>query len=322
MRAIVATLVLLAIAQNPVAPGGVPVPRVDHHQHLLSPAASQFMNAIAARRGGQSFRKEEPVSAKQLVAMLDAAGIARAVVLSNAYYFDPIRRGREAFPQVQAENDWTAQEVAAFSDRLIAFCSFSPLKDYAIEELERCARSGAFKGLKLHFGTSGVDLRNTEHVEKVRRVFEAANSHRLPIIIHVRASPDSGREHAEILLKQLLPVAPDVPVQIAHLWGGAEFAEGALAAYADAIVARQPATASLYFDVAQIASVMGRDQGALKRAAAEIRRIGIGRIVYGSDGPTFGNSRPREAWAAFRKMMPLTNDEFTAIANNVAPYAR
>jgi predicted TIM-barrel fold metal-dependent hydrolase len=321
MGAIVPIFVVLAIAQNPVASGGVPLPRVDHHQHLLSPAATQFMNAIAGRRG-QSFRNEEPVDAKQLVAMLDAAGIARAVVLSNAYYFDPIRRGREAYPQVQAENDWTAKEVATFPDRLIAFCSFSPLKDYALEELERCARSGAFKGLKLHFGTSGVDLRNSEHVEKVRRVFAAANSHRLPLIIHVRASPDSGRDHAEIVLTQLLPAAPDVPVQIAHLWGGAEFAEGALAAYADAIVARQPATARLSFDVAQIASVIGRDQGALKRAAAEIRRIGIGRIVYGSDGPTFGNLQPLEAWGAFRKALPLTNDEFTVIANNVALYAR
>jgi predicted TIM-barrel fold metal-dependent hydrolase len=254
--------------------------------------------------------------------MLDAAGIARAVVLSNAYYFDPIRRGREAYAQVQAENDWTAREVAAVPDRLIAFCSFSPLKDYAIEELERCARSGAFKGLKLHFGTSGVDLMNSDHVDRVRRVFAAANAHRLSIIVHVRASPDSGREHARVLLTQLLPAAPDVSVQIAHLWGGAEFAEGALAVYADAIVGKQPATARLYFDVAQIASVIGRDQGALKRAAAEIRRIGIERIVYGSDGPTFGNSQPREAWAAFRKSMPLTNDEVTAIANAVAPYAR
>ena len=45
-------------------------------------------------------------------------------------------------------------------------------------------------------------------------------------------------------------------------------------------------------------------------------------VARGSDGPEFGNVQPREAWAAFRTMMPLTNDEFTAIANNIAPYAR
>jgi predicted TIM-barrel fold metal-dependent hydrolase len=294
---------------------------VDHHQHLLSPTSIQFMNAIAARRG-QSPNKDEPVTARRLVAMLDAAGIERAVVLSNAYYYDGIRRGPEAYLQVQAENDWTAREVASFPSRLVAFCSFSPLKDYAIEELERCARSGAFRGIKLHFGNSGVDLKNHEHVEKVRRVFEAANRHRLAIIIHVRASPDSAREHAEVLLNQLLPAAPDVPVQIAHLWGGAEFSEGALAAYADAVAARQPATAKLYFDVAELALVIGRDQRSLQRSVAQIRRIGLDRILYGSDGPTLGNVQPREAWAAFLKRVPLAKEELAVIAGNVAPYAR
>ena len=253
--------------------------------------------------------------------MLDAAGIDRAVVFSNAYYFDGPRRGATGYPQVQAENDWTAKALSEFPGRLIGFCSFSPIQDHALVALDRCVASKAFKGLKLHFGTCGVDLKNLEHVEKVRRVFAAANTHRLPIAVHVRASPESGREHAEVLLNQILPAAPDVPVQIAHLWGGAGFSEGALAAYADAVAARRPAS-NLYFDVAEIASVIRNDQGALKRAAALMRRIGMVRIVYGSGGPEFRNLQPREAWIAFRKSMPLSDEEFSAIASNVAPYAR
>jgi len=286
---IAAAVLSMALLQSAASPTGPLAPRVDHHQHLLSPATIERINAGAARLGRPSrARGEEPVTAKRLVAMLDAAGIERAVVLSNAYYFDGIRLGPEAYPVVQAENDWTAMEVAGFPSRLIAFCSFSPLKDYAIQELDRCARSGTFKGLKLHFGNSGVDLKNRDHVEKVRRVFEAANSRRLPIIVHVRASPDSGREHAEVVLTQLLPAAPDVVVQIAHLWGGAEFSEGALAAYADAVAAHKPATGNLYFDVAELALVVGNNKGTLKRAAEQIRRIGIDRILFGSDGPEFG----------------------------------
>ena len=316
-------VLFVALLQSAQSTSGPLAPRVDHHQHLLSPSTIELLNAGAARLGRPSrARGETPVTAKRLIAMLDATGIERAVVLSNGYYFDGIRRGPETYPLVQAENDWTAQEVAGFPSRLIAFCSFNPLQDHAIVELERCARSGAFKGVKLHFGTSLVDLKNRGHVEKVRRVFEAANTHRLPIIVHVRASPESGREHAEIVLTQLLPAAPDVPVQIAHLWGGAEFSEGALSAYADAVAAHLPATRNLYFDVAELALVIKNDKGSLKRSAEQIRRIGIDRILYGSDGPEFGNVQPREAWAAFRKAMPLTNDEFAAIANNVAPYLR
>ena len=63
----------------------------------------------------------------------------------------------------------------------------------------------------------------------MRRIFEAANSHRLAITVHVRGDRRYGREHAEIFLNQLLPAAPDTPVQIAHLWGGDGFSEGAAA---------------------------------------------------------------------------------------------
>jgi hypothetical protein len=55
--------------------------------------------------------------------------------------------------------------------------------------------------------------------------------------------------------------------------------------------------------------------------AARIREIGVDRIVYGSDGAAGGNLAPREAWATFRQL-PLTEAEFKAIANNIAPYMR
>jgi hypothetical protein len=56
--------------------------------------------------------------------------------------------------------------------------------------------------------------------------------------------------------------------------------------------------------------------------ATVLRQIGVGRILYGSDGPFFGNDQPAEAWGTFRREMPLTGDEFKAIANNIAPYVR
>jgi predicted TIM-barrel fold metal-dependent hydrolase len=113
--------------------------------------------------------------------MLDATGIQRAVVLSDAYYFDsPLNAALvRSDTEVLAENDWTAQEVARFPERLIGFCSFNPLRDYALAELERCAKTSIFKSLKLHFGGSVVDLKKPAACERVRHVFEAANSRRL-----------------------------------------------------------------------------------------------------------------------------------------------
>ena len=261
---------------------------------------------------------------EQLIKDLDAVGTKRAAVLSVAYYFGSrISRGlADEYAKVRAENDWAAEQVARYPDRLFGFCSFNPLQDYALAELGRCADNRILKGLKLHFSMSEVDLKNPSHVEKVRNVFAAANKHRMPTIVHVRADQTYGREHAEILLTQILPAAPDITVQIAHFWGGEGFSESALTAYADAVSARRPATRNLYFDVAELELVLGGRDESLKKAAALMRRIGLRRILWGSDGPKFGDAPSRESWTKFRTTVPLSQRELRTIAGNVAPYMR
>ena len=148
------------------------------------------------------------VDAKRLVELLDEAGIRKGVVLSDAYWFDSRRDEREpddtVLPKVRAENDWTAAQVAQFPDRLVAFCSFNPLREYALAELNRCVKSGSFRGLKLHFNTSGVNLHNADHLSRVRLIFETANHLRMPVILHARTRPDYGAEEARIILEQLV----------------------------------------------------------------------------------------------------------------------
>jgi predicted TIM-barrel fold metal-dependent hydrolase len=262
--------------------------------------------------------QEPVVTAEDLIAMLDAAAIQRAVVLSDAYYFDAPNTADtgDRAAAVRAENDWTAEQVMRFPGRLVAFCSVNPLASYAVNEVDRCAKTGRFKGLKLHFSASGVDLLNREHVEKLRRVVEAANRNRLPLIMHVRAGGAYGREHALVLL-DVLTSAPDVSIQIAHLWGGESFSEPALTAFAEAVEAKHPATRHLFFDVAQM---WNASEESLTRAVALMRRIGMHRMLYGSDGPQFGGAPPAEAWKRFRTRVPLTDEEFGTIATNVAPY--
>ncbi len=265
----------------------------------------------------------EPLAADKLIALLDEAGIRRAVVLSVAYWFgSPLGKPVEdEYAKVKAENDWTAAQVARFPDRLVAFCSFNPLKDYAIQELGRCARDLRVKGLKLHFGNSGVDVKNPEHVEKLRRVFAEANRLRVAIVAHLWTDPTYGRREAESFLNQILPAAPDVPVQIAHMAGGGPgWTDPALAVYADAISAGDPRTRNLYFDVATVADAQTAEDE--KLLASRIRQIGLRRILYGSDAAFGGRSTPRQEWGTFRGLVPLTDEEFKIIAGNAAPYLR
>jgi predicted TIM-barrel fold metal-dependent hydrolase len=263
----------------------------------------------------------EPKSAEQLIAQLDEAGIRRAAVLSVAYWygspFMPKAEGDE-YANVRAENDWTAKEAARFPDRLVAFCSFNPLKDYALEEIDRCAKVPQVKGLKLHFGNSGVDVLNPDHLEKLRRVFARANERRLAIAVHLWTDQDYGRKHAEAFLSQLLPAAPDIPVQIAHFAGGGPgYTDEALEVYAEAIAAGDPRTKNLYFDIATVADEQ-KDE-VLRMFAKRIRQVGLQRVLYGTD---LGPPLARQSWLTFRTTVPLTDDEFRTIAGNVAPYFR
>lgn len=265
-----------------------------------------------------------------LIAQLDAAGIDKAVVLSVAYvYGDPRRNLPDAAARIQAENDWTASQVARFADRLIGFCSVAPLAASALDELARCASRPGLAGLKLHLGNSGVDLRDPAHVAAVARVFAAANDLGWPIVAHMKTRGAAyGRRDAEIFLERILPRAPDVPVQVAHMAGSAPgypaFADEAFGVLAEAVQAKDPRARNLYFDVTTVVTAKtSRDNAEL--IARRLRQVGLRRVLFGADlalGGDSGTPPPREAWAIFRAMLPLTDAEFDDIAANRAPYLR
>jgi predicted TIM-barrel fold metal-dependent hydrolase len=292
-------------------------PLIDHHQHFFGPAVTTLSPGV------------QPIAGTELVVLLDSAGIRRAVVLSVAYQFgNPNRPPIEnEYAQVQAENDWTSRQVARFPDRLLGFCSVNPLKEYALDEIARCAKDRRLRsGLKLHFGNSDVDLNNRQHVDQLRRVFSAANGQQMAIVVHMRSSVTQKRSYganeARIFLNDVLPAAPDVVVQIAHLAGAGGYddplIDQALAVFVAAIANHDARMAHIYFDVSGVAGLGDwRKQGSL--IAARIREIGVERILYGSDGAGGGNLTPRGAWAAFRQL-PLTEAEFRTIASNIAPY--
>lgn len=305
------TLLLVSAAH------GQSAPRADHHQHLFSPAIAELISTT-------------PIAAADLIALLDAAGIKRAAVLSVAYMFgSPSRTVENEYEKVKAENDWTGRQVALYPDRLIGFCGFNPLEDYALDELARCAKIPQLRhGIKLHFGNSVVDYHNPDHIARVRKVFAAANQHRMAITVHMRASISRklsyGRDEARIFLSELAPAAPDVPIQIAHLTGAGGYddplVDQAVSVFVEAIEKGDPRAKQLYFDVTGVALPSAPAERA-SLLALRIRQLRPQRILYGSDAAAGGNLPPREAWAAFRKL-PLTEAEFAVIAGNLAPYLR
>src|SRR5882724_1424729 len=287
-------------------------PKVDHHQHLFSPELAKLISPPPPEKPIQ------PITAADLIRLLDQAGIQRAVVLSTAYIWSqPSRNVPQDAQKVRAENDWTSQQVAQFPKRLVGFCSVDPLKHYALDELKRCSKDPHLRtGLKLHLANSAVDYHNAAHIEKLQQVFRAANGYGMAIVVHMRPSIHLkmayGAAEARIFLEKLLPAAPSVPIQIAHLCGTASFSQdppvdAALGVFIDAIEKKDPRTKHLWFDVATVADADATSEQA-RYLAKRIREIGVKRVLYGSDAAIPPNF-PKAGWATFRKL-PLTEDEF------------
>jgi predicted TIM-barrel fold metal-dependent hydrolase len=174
-----------------------------------------------------------------------------------------------------------------------------------------------------------VQLDQPAHVEQLGRVFRAANAQRMALVIHLRASISKNRPYgaaqARIFLEELLPLVPDIPVQIAHLAGSGPGYEDppaaeAMAVFAEAAERGDSRTSRLWFDVA---TVVDRHISPATAAVVvrRIRQVGVERVLYGSDAALGSNLRPREGWATFRRL-PLTPEELAQIASNVAPYFR
>ena len=310
MRLHAGLCLFVALLVSSIAPAQI----IDYHQHLYSPFAGNI--ATPGWKG---------VTADELISLMDASNIRRAVVLSTAYSLAnpnkaPVPDAREA---VRKDNDWLSAQVARHPDRLIGFCSVNPVTSYAVEEIERCAKNpGLRTGLKLHFGNSDVDVDNAAHLKQLKNVFRAANRNRMAILVHAHANVNRkrpyGAQQARVFLEELLPEAPDITVVLAHMGGAGLYGEStqqASAVYARAIAEKDPRVRKLLFD-----ACIAAEGSQAPLLVQRIREIGVARILYGSDAPIEGNS-PSEAlqrWHSF----PLTTEEFRAIETNVAPFLK
>jgi predicted TIM-barrel fold metal-dependent hydrolase len=292
----------------------VPAPRVDYHQHLVSPAFAPIAK-LPARDG------------KALLAELDAAGIEKAVVLSVGYTFADERKKLDDPDRLtRAENDWTSTQVVASNGRLIGFCSMNPLRPPALDELQRCLGLPGMKGVKLHFGNAGISLRDSAQATRLVQVFALAERLRAPVLVHMRARGglNFGAEDARLFLDKLVTAAPSIEIVVAHFGGSGPGypaqADSVMAVFGAAGARQDPRMRNVYFDVATAVTAQTTPEQ-LALVAARVRQVGSNRVLYGSDLSPPGGSI-RSGWEIFRDRVPLTAAELRTIAGNVTRFAR
>jgi predicted TIM-barrel fold metal-dependent hydrolase len=326
----IVVVVLLALTTASIVAQEAP-PVADHHMHMRSEAMAKAIKR-AAEKVNEPIPPGPPSSqgAAEVLAALDSAGVARAAVLSTAYLFGMPDMGFEnEQASVVAENDYVSREVANHRDRLVGFCSVNPLAEYAMSEVTRCSTLPGMVGIKLHFANSDVDLRKPAHVDRLKAIFREAQRSNRPLIIHMHTRhPDYGAHDARIFIREVLPEAPTVTAQIAHMAGGGgsyhDGADQALGVFLQAFADGALRGKRILFDLAGVVNPPpeGTDNARAMRQsharlAERIRQIGADRVVFASD---WGASSVTATIVNLRKWLPLKPDELRVIMNNKADY--
>jgi predicted TIM-barrel fold metal-dependent hydrolase len=299
----------------------------DHHIHVLSPHLVSDWKSL-----GVPFSRPDSFYSSAS-SLFEEGKLSRGMVLSMAYLYGCRQFGRLKLSiesereRVRRENDFVASVVRGSPDRLAGFVSVNPLRPYALAEIRRGLADLKMKGIKLHFLNSGVDLVNKTHLERLKEVFALAQDLGVPLLIHLNAVDEgSGVKGVEILLRELIAGYPKTEIYIAHLGGYGGYStqtEEVLNAFIhhlsqDAALKDRQILFDLSAVVLKEASegVQPPDEERLKRLASDLRRLGLHRVLFGSDHPVFD---PQEYARTLLGKLRLKEDEVQQILSNEAP---
>lgn len=299
----------------------------DYHVHIMSkPMADVFI----AVNGSDKFsgNQLEEFSAEKILSLLNEGRLDRAFILSGSYILgNDLIAGPDEYNDVKKENNYLAIQYAKYPERLIGFFSVNPLKEYAIEEVDRCYDELKLPGLKLHFANSNVDLNNPEHLAKIQELFAHCAEKGIPILLHFRNdSPEFGKKDVEILINEVIAKTPGLKLQVAHLGGYGGFdkaTEEIISTFIEEYEKSKSLDKSnIVFDISAVVVTENEEiKGVLystteeqhKKIADYIRAWGIENVVFGSDWPY---SSPASYISNIKRLLPLSEEEIEKILSN------
>ncbi len=244
---------------------------IDAHAHIFpDKIAQKASDGISAFYGGMKVRYDGTLGS--LLEEGGAAGVDRYIVQSVA----------TVPTQVRAINDFISQCVEKYPDKLIGFGALHPDYPDIKGEVERIISLG-LKGVKLHSDFQQFHIDD----EFAFQIYEACEG-RLPILFHVGdyrydfSSPER--------LLRVVKRFPKLTVIAAHLAGWSEWDKGAAlfehsGVYADC-------SSSLYAMTPE-------------HAAELIRKIGVDRVMWGTDYPMWSAAEELERF----NRLPLSEEE-------------
>ncbi len=248
---------------------------IDSHCHILPPGFEQRRADLLARDAtfAALFSKAGApmATAEALIDAMDRARVSRAVVMGMGWC------DRALAGEV---NDYIAESVARYPDRLSGFCSVNPAwGDGAAAEVVRCAAAGLRGVGELHPDTQGFDITDKPGLTPVMDTVMRLG---LPVLVHSSEPvghlyPGKGRTTPGKLYR-FIDNFPENSVICAHWGGGLPF------------YAMMPEVSkviqNVYFDMAA-SPFLYRSQVVATVAGL----VGADRVLFATDYPLIQHGR-------------------------------
>ena len=189
---------------------------IDGHCHIF-PASFQRRRDELVRRDATfatlfSNPKAVLATSETLLESMDRDGVARSIIMGIGW--SDLRLAQES-------NDYIAESVQRYPDRLTGFCCVNPRwGDAAVAEMERCAAAG-LKGVgEIHPDTQGLDITDGQLMAPLMTAAERLG---MPVLVHASEPvghlyPGKGHTTPDKLCR-FIQNFPENVIICAH-WGG------------------------------------------------------------------------------------------------------
>lgn len=258
----------------------------DSHFHVVSSGALRKLNGIfPASYDGAAIDQ-----------ICREKGLGRVVCLSSAYFFDDEE-------SAQLENDFVARESSKFPDSMIPYGSVKVGTEWMAREFLRCTEVLKIKGLKIHLSNNKVSLLDTEKRQSLKYLFQSAGDRSIPVLIHFNYwSTDEFIELIKLMLS-----FPKTKFILAHALLTNFRNLGLLAAV---YVENPKLPRNIFIDISG-ALVFFHDSPEEETFYWYLRKLGMNRVIFGSDFPTLSIEDSLNALAR----SPLNKNERIAVTN-------
>lgn len=301
----------------------------DHHVHLLGPTLVADWKAL-----GAEFSRPDAAYASADGLLGSPAGSepgltgAWLVPMAHLYGNEEFRLGlglseEEEERRAHAENLHVAHEAARRPGTTVALVSVDPLRPWALRELERMRHEPGVIGVKVHLACAGFDFGAAEHLTRLERVVAWVEEAGQVLLLHLDPRR-RGTEAGDVtrLLEIVLGPHPEANVVIAHLGGSGGFGPwtqavlATLTTWLDDEAARGHPRRGFFVDLSAVPMIR-ESEGVPPTSAEELaalapalRRLGLERVLFGSDYPVFDS---REHARFLRERSGLSEAELAPI---------